>query len=240
MNKQTEDKRKQRPILYSFRRCPYAMRARLAIMISGVECELREVVLKDKPQAMLTVSPKGTVPVLLSGDGVIEESAEIAYWALSKNDPEYWLTHPIDHPLIQKADTEFKSQLDRYKYADRYPEHTQQYYFEQAKRFLFELEQSLSGANNSSQPAFLLSENATVLDAMIFPFVRQFAFVNKEQFDALPIPKLHVWLDYWLDSLLFKSIMLKYSPWKASSAEGQNSVNDSVVVFGGDSTGSHS
>lgn len=228
---------KQRPTLYSFRRCPYAMRARLAIMVSGIECELREVVLKNKPPAMLSASPKGTVPVLLLGDTVIEESAEIAYWALSQQDPEDWLLHSIDHPLIQKADTQFKSQLDRYKYADRYPEYSQQQYFEQAQPFLCELEEALINADCASQPPFLLTQSATLLDAMIFPFVRQFALVDRKQFDALPLPKLQRWLDYWLESALFKSVMHKYSPWQWLDVD--SSTQDDVLVFGGHFNGRH-
>ena len=108
------------PVLYSFRRCPYAMRARMAVAVSGAEVELREVVLRDKPPEMLEASPKGTVPVLLLPDGnVLEESLDIMRWALGRNDPENWLAH-VDADLIAANDGPFKQALDRYKYPHRY------------------------------------------------------------------------------------------------------------------------
>jgi len=184
----------QRPILYSFRRCPYAMRARLAIMISGVECELREILLKDKPASMLAASPKGTVPVLVDGNSIIDESLDIAVWALNQHDPDNWLSHSIAHDLIDKADNQFKAQLDRYKYASRYPEYSEQEYFEQAQWYLENLEHVLIENQNLHRP-FLVTPNMTLLDAMIFPFIRQFAGVDRARFDALPLPKLHRWLN---------------------------------------------
>jgi len=215
----------QRPILYSFRRCPYAMRARLAIMISGVECELREILLKDKPASMLAASPKGTVPVLVDGNSIIDESLDIAVWALNQHDPDNWLSHSIDHDLIDKADNQFKAQLDRYKYASRYPEYSEQEYFEQAQWYLEDLEHVLIENENLHRP-FLVTPNMTLLDAMIFPFIRQFAGVDRARFDALPLPKLHRWLNASVESSLFTSIMQKYPVW----SEG-----DKGVLFGGSS-----
>jgi glutathione S-transferase len=137
------------PILYSFRRCPYAMRARLALSVSGQTCELREVVLRSKPEALLTVSPKGTVPVLVLPDGsVIEQSLEIMQWALSNHDPESWLTptHATDetmHQLINLCDGPFKSNLDRYKYPNRYDNVDAIEHRTLASTYLSELDQRL-------------------------------------------------------------------------------------------------
>jgi len=200
-----------RPTLYSFRRCPYAMRARMAINYSRTECELREVVLKNKPQAMLAVSPKATVPVIVDDGFVIDESIDIMAWALNRSDPDGWLSHPLDHQLIQRNDGEFKANLDRYKYFERYPEQSQDCYFEKALGFLSDLEASLIGNNQFNY--FLESSSVTTLDVAIFPFIRQFAFVDKPRFDALELPKLKAWLAFFLESDLFLNVMNKYSAW---------------------------
>jgi glutathione S-transferase len=203
-----------RPILYSFRRCPYAMRARLAIAVSGIQVELREILLKDKPQAMLNVSPKGTVPVLITADDqVIDESNDIMIWALQQSDPDHWLcTNPIEQELttalITKNDHGFKHFLDRYKYADRFPENTELYYRQQAELTLSELEQKLS--INS----YLLNDRLTLADMALLPFIRQFAFVDKTWFDAAPYPKIQAWLDQFINSALFDSMMVKLTPWQ--------------------------
>ncbi|GGK81891.1 glutathione S-transferase [Amphritea balenae] len=211
------------PILYSFRRCPYAMRARLAIAGSGLQVELREVVLKDKPAAMLEASPKGTVPVLIRPEGrVIDESRDIMRWALRSNDPHNWLA--ADNPdllwqiegLIQENDFVFKQHLDRYKYADRHPGHPQSYYREQCEVTLVKLERLLQ------QSAFLSGDSESLADIAIFPFIRQFAHVDRDWFYSAPYPKLQRWLDYYIESELFSQIMRKYSPWKDS---------DTPVVF---------
>lgn len=208
-----------RPIFYSFRRCPYAMRARMAIQHSGIECELREVVLKNKPAEMLQASPKGTVPVLVDGDRVIDESIDIMGWALNQYDDTNWLIHSLDHELIQRNDDEFKFYLDRYKYFDRYKEeeiHSQSEksqlgYFDQALIFLNELECRLVA--DAKGDYFLDSYYATVLDISIFPFVRQFAFVDKPLFDNQNLPKLHAWLAFFIESSLFTEVMAKYTAW---------------------------
>lgn len=202
----------QLPILYSFRRCPYAMRARLAIAKSDITIELREVVLRNKPQHLLDISPKGTVPVLKLTDGqVIDESLDIMMWALSVNDGGNWLSNglaeDIKH-LIQWNDGEFKSYLDRYKYADRYPEHNEQYYREKAEFFLIDLEKRLS------KQAFLCSEKCSLADMAIFPFIRQFANVNAEWFLSSVYKNLAQWLDTHIQSTLFISIMDKYPAWR--------------------------
>lgn len=203
------------PTLYSFRRCPYAIRARIALYYSGVQCELREVVLKSKPPALLSVSPKGTVPVMLVNSQtsisneveLIEESIEIVEWALTQSDPDGWLDYPVDHELIKNCDDDFKYWLDRYKYADRFTENTEEYYFIKACDFLSKLDSSLQDS------LYIQSSKVSVLDIAIFPFVRQFAFVNGKKFDELPFSKVKSWLENLLESNLFLSVMNKYPMW---------------------------
>ena len=207
------------PILYSFRRCPYAIRARLAIKISQIQVVLREVVLADKPHEMLALSPKGTVPVLvLDNSKVIDESMDIMMWALNQNDPDRWILNNKDkqdetNALIVVNDTEFKQHLDHYKYADRYPENTIEYYRQQAQSFLQQLEEHLS------QATFILSDHLSMVDMAIFPFIRQFAFVDKSWFDRLPYKNLQLWLEYILTSDLFTQVMMKKEQWKEGDAE---------------------
>ncbi|HCT72420.1 MULTISPECIES: glutathione S-transferase [Psychrobacter] len=206
--------------LYSFRRCPYAMRARLGLLFAELPVELREITLKNKPEQMLAISPKGTVPVLKLADGtVIEESVEIMTWALEQNDPQGLLdekTSPQTDALIAQNDNEFKHWLDRYKYADRHVEMTQTEYRQRGEVFLQRLEELLT--NNT----YLLGERITIADIGIMPFVRQFAHVDREVFYSLPYPKLQQWLQKWLDHPLFLQVMTKFKPWQ----EG-----DDVVIF---------
>lgn len=210
------------PILYSFRRCPYAMRARLAIAASGCQVQLREVVLKDKPAHLLEISPKGTVPVLITAQGqVIEQSIDIMHWALQQTDPEQWLPDTAElqqqtEQLIKQNDGPFKHWLDRYKYADRYPEQTEQYYREQGEVILAQLEQLLS------QHHFLLSDKLSMVDMAIMPFIRQFAAVNSDWFNDAAYPKLRQWLQQLSESDRFKSVMPKYAAWQP---------DDPVILF---------
>lgn len=196
-------------ILYSFRRCPYAIRARMALYYAGIPVEIREVDLKNKPTHMLEMSPKGTVPVMILTDGtIIEESLDIMYWALTDNDPDHWLPTDKDEllktqRLILKNDTEFKMWLDKYKYADRHPEQTEQYYREQAEQFLQQLDALLN------QHKFLICDQLSLTDVALFPFVRQFAFVNRTWFDQSRYQKLRSWLDGLLSSELFLEVMRK-------------------------------
>lgn len=202
------------PILYSFRRCPYAIRARLAIKVSKIQVELREVVLADKPEAMLALSPKGTVPVLVLADGaVIDESRDIMLWALNQNDPHNWLSKYNDklsetNALIRFNDYEFKRHLDHYKYADRFPECPMEYYRQQGEVFLRQLDTRLN------QKPFLLGDTLSMVDMAIFPFIRQFAFVDKPWFKQTPYQQLHNWLDTILSSDLFNQVMIKQPQWK--------------------------
>lgn len=197
------------PILYSFRRCPYAMRARLALYASGITCELREVVLKDKPNEMIEISPKATVPVMQLQDGrVIEESRDIMIWAIEQNDPYGWSEY-IEQlkELVHINDFEFKQHLDKYKYSSRNPELSKEQHRENGGFFLQLLNEKLE-INK-----FLNGDKQTIIDLSVFPFIRQFAFVDKDYFDSLPYPHLQKWLEWHLESDLFKSIMTKYPKW---------------------------
>lgn len=208
------------PRLYSFRRCPYAMRARLGLLFAELPVELREVVLKNKPEQMLAISPKGTVPVLQLADGtVIEESTEIMLWALSQNDPKGLFAAkdlPQTQALLAQNDNEFKYWLDRYKYADRHPEMTQTQYRQRGEAFLQVLETRLT------EHRYLLGEHVSMADIGIMPFVRQFAHVDRDVFYAQPYPNLQNWLKNWLEHPLFLQAMTKFQPWQAG---------DEVLIF---------
>ncbi len=197
-----------RPILWTFRRCPYAMRARLAIASSGVQVELREILLRDKPSPFLTTSPKGTVPVVEDGATVVDESLDVMLWALNHNDPEGWLDMP-EHGLdvIENADGAFKTALDRYKYASRHSDVDADAEREKGGAFLRKLEAAL---NNN---AFLFGDTPRLSDMAILPFVRQFAHVDLKWFEAQPWPSVARWLAEFKASERFRSIMTKYPPW---------------------------
>lgn len=211
------------PVLYSFRRCPYAIRARLALLASGQACELREVVLKNKPPALLAASPKGTVPVLVLPDGtVIDQSLDIMQWALRRHDPMGWLgpegTGSSDAlALIAECDGDFKVQLDRYKYPHRHtpdvalpdPALTDEAPTARtrAAAFLLRLEQRLEANRHLTGP------RASLADAALMPFVRQFAGVDPAWFAAQPWPRLQAWLAGWVDSPLFAVAMHRYAAW---------------------------
>jgi glutathione S-transferase len=199
------------PVFYSFRRCPYAMRARLALSKSALSYEHREILLKNKPKPMLLASAKATVPVLVVGDMVLDESLDIMMWALEKNDPDNWL-RPADEleemlDLIKLNDGEFKDNLDRYKYSSRHAEGLGEAAREKALDFLEVLEAKLK---NNPQ---LFGSNVSLADMAIFPFIRQFGAVNWQWFNALPFPKLQLWLKGHMDSGLFASVMTKHDLW---------------------------
>lgn len=204
----------ERPVFYSFRRCPYAMRARMAVAAAGVEVELREIVLRDKPQQMLEVSPKGTVPVLLLADGsVIDESFEVMLWALAIADPQQWLNPETGSlqamvDLIACFDGDFKYHLDRYKYANRYEGTVASDHRIAAEEFLRVLEGHLS-AN-----VYLFGNRPSLADYAIMPFIRQFANTDRNWFDQAPYPKLQAWLGGLLSSETFRNVMQKYPCWK--------------------------
>jgi len=198
--------------LYSFRRCPYAMRARLGLLFAELPVALREITLKNKPAHMLAISPKGTVPVLQLADGVvIEESRDIMEWALEQQDPQELLNPKTLHQgntLIEQNDQEFKHWLDRYKYADRHLEMTQTEYRQKGEAFLQILEALLT------KNTYLLGDSVTIADIGIMPFVRQFAHVDRDVFYSLPYPKLQIWLKNWLAHPLFIQAMTKFQPWQ--------------------------
>ena len=203
------------PILYSFRRCPYAMRARMAIWASGSAVSLREVVLRNKPAELVEASPKATVPVLVLANGsVIEESIAIMDWVLEQNDPKSWGDASTDTAaLISACDGGFKGWLDKYKYADRHPEQSAVHYREQAEGFIADLEQRLS------EQRWLGGGQATRADVAVFPFVRQFAGVDPTWWLNAPYPAVRTWLNDWLVSDTFTGVMAKYPPWQPDAPE---------------------
>ncbi|KJZ51244.1 glutathione S-transferase [Pseudomonas sp. MAFF 311095] len=192
-------------LLYSFRRCPYAMRARLALRYSGVPVRIVEVSLKAKPAEMLALSPKGTVPVLSVDGEVIDESLAIMQWALAQHDPDNWLLggDPAVLALVAENDQGFKYHLDRYKYAERYPEQPMDHYRAEGEVFLQKLEGLLTGR------AYLLADHPSLADMALAPFVRQFAHVDRDWFAAAPYPRLQQWLERFLQSPLFVGVMAK-------------------------------
>ena len=197
------------PTLYSFRRCPYAMRARMALRYSTVDVQIVEVSLKAKPPQMLALSSKGTVPVLSLDGQVIDESLEIMRWALDQHDPQDWLLK--DNPaaqqlaaaLIEENDQVFKLHLNRYKYAERYPEHSMEHYRTEGEVFLRTLDGLLQ------QQRFLLADHLSLADVALAPFIRQFAHVDRDWFAQTPYRHLQAWLEGILASALFSAVMAK-------------------------------
>ncbi|MDP4574607.1 glutathione S-transferase [Qipengyuania sp. G39] len=195
-------------ILYSFRRCPYAMRARMALHVSGLAYEHREVVLREKPAAMLEVSPKGTVPVFVTDEGeVLEESLDIMRHSLSQNDPEGWLGRD-DQALLAANDGPFKHHLDRYKYATRYEDVDPEQHRASAVEILAELDRRLAVS------PYLCGDDRGFADIAIFPFVRQFANHDRERFEGDGMPNLQAWLEVLVSSGLFAAIMEKHPKWE--------------------------
>lgn len=212
------------PILYSFRRCPYAMRARSALIASAISVELREVVLRDKPAAMLSASPKGSVPVLILPNGkVLDESWDIMLWALRSQGAHPWLGENECHvadalPLLAENDSTFKRALDRYKYPERFAEHAQTFYRELGEEFLMRLETHLAVA------PYLLGDTMSIADAALLPFIRQFAAVDPAWFASAPYPKLRDWLTSYIESKLLMRVMQKFPAWQAG---------DTPIIFVG-------
>ena len=203
-------------VLYSFRRCPYAMRARMALEISGAQYEHREVLLREKPAEMLDASPKATVPVFVLKDGgVLEESFDIMLWALAANDPQDWLAPEIETmtPLIETITGDFKHHLDRYKYASRYDKADRQSvdlsHRDEACTILENYENTLT------KSPYLMGSTPSLADYAIFPFIRQFAAVEQEWWGKPAFPHIKTWLDGFLQSELFASVMHKIPLWKS-------------------------
>lgn len=206
------------PVLYSFRRCPYAMRARLAIRASGLQVALREVVLRDKPAALVALSPKATVPVLQLPDGrVLEQSLDIMRWALAAHDPQGWVRPDeaaATQALVERNDGVFKQSLDRYKYASRHPEKTAAAWRDEGVgQLLAPLEDRLA------HHRFLLRDAPSLADMALLPFVRQFAGVDEAWFDTAALPRLRDWKRHLTTTPLFESVMHKYAPWSPGDAE---------------------
>ena len=202
------------PVLYSFRRCPFAIRARMALVYSDIEAELREVKLSDMPAAMLQQSPKATVPVLVLGDGrVLDESLDVMTWCLSQSDPDHWLDiDAASRQLIQRCDEDFKPLLDRYKYADRHRECTELEHRNRAEVFVGELNQLVK------RQAFLGGSRCRLTDVAIFPFIRQFAGVDAAWFERSEYASLRQWLQTMLASELFQRVMQKHPFWQPGDA----------------------
>lgn len=212
------------PVLYTFRRCPYAMRARMALIYSGIQCEIREIVFRNKPSHMLEISPKGTVPVLLLPSGtVLEESLDIIAWALSQHDPDGWRDYSppeqkLANELIEKNDGFFKKALDRYKYPTRYPDE----FKGSAETFSLKNRDKILGYLENlnqliAQNGYLVKPHLSIADIVLFPFVRQFAHVDKDWFQSLEYEPLQAWLQKNLTSDLFQHCMTKYPVWDEKS-----------------------
>lgn len=194
------------PVLYSYRRCPYAMRARMALFMAKINVEVREISFKNKPAEMLAASPKGTVPVLVLTNGkVLEESIDIVHWALT---PQLC---PLHQALISQNDGEFKKYLDRYKYPSRFPQENQNPVFwrTQALPFLEKLEELLA-----AHP-YLNGEKLGVVDISIMPFVRQFSKVDEAWWQTTPFPHTQKWLKNMVEAPLFTSVMKKRATWQS-------------------------
>ena len=201
------------PVLYSFRRCPYAMRARMGLGVAGIACELREVLLRDKPAEMLALSQKGTVPVLHLPDGrVIDESLDVMHWALGQHDPFGWLGVPDPQSWVARFDDTFKHHLDRYKYAARYAGADAKTHRSAARDILAELESHLEkGWIGGAYPGFA--------DIAVLPFVRQYRIADPVWFDdELGLPNVQKWLTAFLDLPLFLGVMEKYDRWQSGGA----------------------
>ena len=203
-------------ILYSFRRCPFAMRARLALNSAGISYELREVKLSDKPATMIELSPKATVPVLHRTDGsILEESSDIMIWALEQKDPEGWLS-PEDGDeedtgdLIDIVEDEFKPHLDRYKYSTRYEGVDPIFHRDKAEVILGRLEQRL----NDQSLHYMMGSRPSMADMAMFTFIRQFVDTDPERFSTLPLPNLSRWYRSLVESTAFEEAMIRHDPWK--------------------------
>ena len=210
------------PTLYSFRRCPYAMRARLVLRLCKIECIIREISLKEKNTEFLKVSPKATVPVLVLPNGeVLEESLDIIYWSLEQNDPfKLKINNRLaneNNKLIELFDTEFKFHLDRYKYSSRYNIQNSKVHRDKAREILVQINTMLKGKN------YIGGKNISLLDISILPFVRQFRIADMKWFDNnLGLDNVNKWLNIFLNSDLLASIMTKYKVWE---------IDDPITLF---------
>jgi glutathione S-transferase len=217
------------PVLYSLRNCPYAMRARLAIYASGQQVQLRDLVLSNKPAEMLNLSPKGTVPVLVTaGNQVIDDSLSIMQWAFSQTDPDDYLNKTVPNALadmlavIAIFDNEFKGHLEKYRCSKRYHEPSLMEDRQQCERYLADLESRLC------LHLYLMSDTPSLTDLALMPFIRQFARVERQWYLQSPYPKLRQWLNHYLHSRMFSKVMVQYPMWLDSKQQ---------VIFGADVQG---
>lgn len=223
-----ENQQSSLPVLYSFRRCPFAIRARWVLAACQIPLTLIEVSLKQKPAQLLACSPKGTVPVLVLKAQVLDESLLIMKWALH-TDALMECYFPLSQQeaidgWIQRNDQLFKPNLDRYKYANRYPQADPQTAYAHAQSFLSELTQALKTT------PFLLGSEITLADVAIFPFVRQFAFVDYSLFERQQDPRLVRWLQGFIQAPLFQGIMTKCAPMEVGSAWPMSNVGQADRV----------
>ena len=208
------------PVRSSFRRCPYAMRARLALAVSGEPYELREVVLRDKPAELLTASPKGTVPVLVLPDGtVIDQSLDVMLWALRRKDPEGWLLSARGTindmlALVAGNDGDFKRDLDRYNYPHRYAEESAGDVQAFALRHRAQGAAWLAKLDGLLDAGWLFGPRMSLADMALLPFVRQFAHTDAAWFAAQPWPRLQAWLAAFEAGARFQAVMEKHAPWQ--------------------------
>ncbi len=198
------------PILYSYRRCPYAMRARMALKYAGIQVEQREIELRNKPHSMLLASPKGTVPVLCADGLVLDQSLDIMRWSLERSDPDGWMDvdEEVSQAWIEKNDGPFKALLDQYKYPNRFPGLSQEDVLNRAIELMLKPMESALQSNG-----YLMGNKMSLVDVAIFPFIRQFSAVNPQEFEALPFPLVKAWLNQHLESGLFNSVMDKRPIW---------------------------
>ena len=208
------------PILYSYRRCPYAMRSRMALIDAGIQFELREISLRNKPSSMLSLSPKGTVPVLLLPDGkVLEQSLDIMLWAYQLNPVPHRVlwnkeSNSVDETMVswfKLNDDVFKKLLDIYKYPERYPF---QSYEDTLKKALDQYFGPIEKALTDSP--YILGDDLSMVDIALFPFVRQFMRTNEEKFMALNLQSINRWIKIFQNSEIFNLSMVKYSTWQES------------------------
>ncbi|MUK63023.1 glutathione S-transferase [Aliivibrio fischeri] len=211
------------PILYSLRQCPYAMRARLAILYAEQTVVLRDIDMNNKPKEMLSISPKGTVPVLHFEDTVIEESVDVMLWALTQSDPRNLLYHhdllqlPLMLELIRRNDTEFVHVLQKYRAASRYHDDDEIEYRNQCVEWLSDIEERLS------RHTFIMGESASIVDYALLPFIRQLSRVDKKWYNSAPLPHLRSWLIHHYDDPIFSKAMTIYPKWNG---------NTEAVIFG--------
>ncbi len=210
-------------ILYTFRRCPYAIRARWSLIKAKKSVVWREVLLSNKPKQLLDISPKGTVPILLTTSGeTLVESLEIMHWALSNHKSSNILrinnnnksSYYTMHDLIHYNDTIFKYHLDRYKYSQRYPQNDPLFHQKEARKFLVHLSNRLSLVNTLYR-SYLLGNEESLADWAIWPFVRQYRLIDISRFDSdTELNSLRIWLMSYINDLDYRNLMLKSKPWE--------------------------